>query len=199
MSDLYWIFDNMLSLAMAQPCCDDIAVQYFQFCGWRHVYRLWPGIGDTVRLYTPSDSLGTLPDLGSLTSTVALFRFALRSYIRHFMMSFLIVAVSDMNKWDYCTVIYCLVIWLGKGSEDKRGQAVLCNGPDKSWLYLTPVVCTRQMEVAAMVTAINPAISSTADSLDIAVLQQVLSVVCYDACFVTVIKSFLAIKFITLT
>lgn len=32
------------------------------------------------------------------------------------------------------------------------------------------------MEVAAMVTAINPAISSTADSLDMAVLQQVLSV-----------------------
>jgi len=36
------------------------------------------------------------------------------------------------------------------------------------------------MEVAAMVTAINPAISSTADSLDMAVLQQVLSVVYHD-------------------
>jgi len=66
---------------------------------------------------------------------------------------------------------------LGKGSEDKRGQAVVCTGAVKSWLYLTPVICTRQMEVAAMVTAINPAISSTADSLDMAVLQQVLSVV----------------------
>jgi len=65
---------------------------------------------------------------------------------------------------------------VGKGSEDKRGQAVVYNGPDKSWLYLTPVVCTRHTEVAAMVTSINPAISSTADSLDMAVLQQVLSV-----------------------
>jgi len=66
-------------------------------------------------------------------------------------------------------VCYCL----GKGSEDKRGQTVVCNGPEKSWLYLSPVVCDREMEVAAMVTAINPAISSTADSLDMAVLQQV--------------------------
>jgi len=66
---------------------------------------------------------------------------------------------------------------LGKGSEDKRGQAVVCNGAEKSWLYLTPVISTRQMEVASMVTAINPAISSTADSLDMAVLQQVLSAV----------------------
>jgi len=71
-------------------------------------------------------------------------------------------------------------LFLGKGSEDKRGQAVLCNGPEKSWLYLTPVVCTRQMEVAAMVTAINPAISSTVDSLDMAVLQQVLCIF-YDS------------------
>ena len=63
----------------------------------------------------------------------------------------------------------------GKGSEDKRGQAVVYNGPEKSWLYLAPVVCTRHTEVAAMVTSINPAISSTADSLDMAVLQQVLS------------------------
>jgi len=68
---------------------------------------------------------------------------------------------------------------LGKGSEDKRGQAVVC---EKSWLYLTPVICTRQMEVAAMVTAINPTISSTADSLDMAVLQQVLSVLACNEC-----------------
>ena len=81
---------------------------------------------------------------------------------------------------------------VGKGSEDKRGQAVLCNGPEKSWLYLTPVGCTHQMAVAAMVTAINPAISSTADSLDMAVLQQVLCIV-ITVLELTALKSFLEV------
>ena len=54
------------------------------------------------------------------------------------------------------------------------------------------------MEVAAMVTAINPAISSTADSLDIAVLQQVLSVVYHNIWTVAIVKSFLEIALMSL-
>lgn len=90
-----------------------------------------------------------------------------------------LLSVRCVHKY-YCNCNLCFhdsVMYhclLGKGSEDKRGQPVVYNGTEKSWLYLTPVICTRQMEVAAMVTAINPAISSTADSLDMAVLQQVL-------------------------
>jgi hypothetical protein len=46
---------------------------------------------------------------------------------------------------------------------------------EKAWLYLNgqPVVCTRQMEVAAMVSSINPAISATIDSVEMGALQQV--------------------------
>jgi len=96
--------------------------------------------------------------------------------------------LTKTNTPCFCGFIYFCDFLLGKGSEDKRGQTVVCNGPDKSWLYLSPVVCTRQMEVAAMVTAINPAISSTADSLDMAVLQQVLSFWLYTGASLTVKK-----------
>jgi menin len=68
-----------------------------------------------------------------------------------------------------------LLLCEGKGSEDKRGQPVV-TGAERSWLYATPIVCTRQMEVAAMVTAINPTVNATADCYDIAVLQQVFSI-----------------------
>ena len=36
-----------------------------------------------------------------------------------------------------------------------------------------PVVCTRQMEVTAIVSGINPSISATIDSVELGSLQQV--------------------------
>ena len=65
----------------------------------------------------------------------------------------------------------------GKGNEDKRGQPITEAVTDKAWLYLNghPVICTRQMEVAAMVSSINPAISATIDSVEMGALQQVRS------------------------
>ena len=58
--------------------------------------------------------------------------------------------------------------------EDKRGQPVTAGVLEKSWLYLNgySVVCTREMEVAAMVSSINPAIDSNTDSIELGDLQQ---------------------------
>lgn len=67
------------------------------------------------------------------------------------------------------------MFFAGKGNEDKRGQPITEAVRDKAWLYLNgqPVVCTRQMEAAAMVSSINPAISATIDSVEMGSLQQV--------------------------
>ena len=64
----------------------------------------------------------------------------------------------------------------GKGLEDKRGLPITPGVEEKSWLYLNnhPVVCNRYMEVASLVSAINPAINATMDSLEMAGLQQVI-------------------------
>ena len=66
-------------------------------------------------------------------------------------------------------------ILLGKGNEDKRGQPITESVCSKHWLYLNGygVVCTRQMEVAAIVSGINPSISATIDSVEMGSLQQV--------------------------
>nr|KAG5704266.1 hypothetical protein BaRGS_012554 [Batillaria attramentaria] len=66
------------------------------------------------------------------------------------------------------------VTWHGKGNEDKRGQPITEAVTDKAWLYLNgkPVICTRQMEVASMVSSINPSISATIDSVEMGSLQQ---------------------------
>jgi Menin len=66
-------------------------------------------------------------------------------------------------------------VFLGKGIEDKRGQPVTDAVAHKSWLYLNgnAVVCTRPMELAAMVSGINPSISSTSESVDLATLLEV--------------------------
>jgi len=63
----------------------------------------------------------------------------------------------------------------GKGIEDKRGQPVSAGVACKSWLYLNgnAVICTRHMELAAMVSSINPSISSTSHSTELAAIQQV--------------------------
>ncbi|KAK7104350.1 menin-like [Littorina saxatilis] len=74
------------------------------------------------------------------------------------------------------------VTWHGKGNEDKRGQPITEAVRDKAWLYLNgqPVVCTRQMEAAAMVSSINPAISATIDSVEMGSLQQELLCLLYQ-------------------
>jgi menin len=52
----------------------------------------------------------------------------------------------------------------------------------KSWLYLNgcPVICTREMETAAVVSALNPAINANMDSLEMGRLQQSLLWLLYD-------------------
>ena len=68
------------------------------------------------------------------------------------------------------------VTWHGKGNEDKRGRPVdFDETTAQSWLYLSgyPVKCTRHMEVASMVSSINPTVTNTSDSVELANLQQV--------------------------
>lgn len=74
------------------------------------------------------------------------------------------------------------VTWHGKGNEDKRGQPVDIHKAKTSWLYLAgqPVVCDRHMEVAALVSSINPAVSANVDSVECGVLQQELLWLLYD-------------------
>ncbi|KAJ9585308.1 hypothetical protein L9F63_002893, partial [Diploptera punctata] len=74
------------------------------------------------------------------------------------------------------------VTWHGKGNEDKRGQPVGPGVGSRSWLYVNgcPVICTRPMEVAALVSAINPSLSATSDAMEVALLQQELLWLLYD-------------------
>ncbi|XP_017784683.1 PREDICTED: menin [Nicrophorus vespilloides] len=74
------------------------------------------------------------------------------------------------------------VTWHGKGNEDKRGQEVGKGVDVRSWLYVNnrPVICTRAMEVAALVSAINPSLNATHDAFEVAVLQQELLWLLYD-------------------
>ena len=52
----------------------------------------------------------------------------------------------------------------------------------RSWLYVAgnPVICSRFTEVASLVSSINPGITATTDSLEVASLQQSLLWVLYD-------------------
>ncbi|XP_074663187.1 menin-like [Tubulanus polymorphus] len=74
------------------------------------------------------------------------------------------------------------VTWHGKGLEDKRGQTINDSVSEKSWLYLNgnPVICTRAMEVAAIVSGINPSITANHDSIEMASLQHELLWLLYD-------------------
>ncbi|UYV64350.1 MEN1 [Cordylochernes scorpioides] len=74
------------------------------------------------------------------------------------------------------------VTWHGKGNEDKRGQPILSETQTKSWLYCNghPVHCTRRMEVAALVSSINPSINATTDSIELSLLQRDLLWILYD-------------------
>ncbi|XP_062551686.1 menin [Armigeres subalbatus] len=66
------------------------------------------------------------------------------------------------------------VTWHGKGAEDKRGQSVAAGVESQTWLYVAgnPVVCNRFMEVAAIVSAINPSLTATSACLEVAEMQQ---------------------------
>ncbi|XP_023029830.1 menin 1 [Leptinotarsa decemlineata] len=74
------------------------------------------------------------------------------------------------------------VTWHGKGNEDKRGQEIGKGVSARSWLYVNnkPVVCSRHMEVAALVSAINPSLNSTHDAYEVSLLQQELLWLLYD-------------------
>ncbi|KAI4463981.1 menin [Holotrichia oblita] len=74
------------------------------------------------------------------------------------------------------------VTWHGKGNEDKRGQEIGKGVSARSWLYVNnkPVICTRAMEVAALVSAINPSLNATLDACEVACLQQELLWLLYD-------------------
>lgn len=74
------------------------------------------------------------------------------------------------------------VTWHGKGNEDKRGMEINRGVVSRSWLYVNnkPVVCTRAMEVAALVSAINPSLNATHDACELAMLQQELLWLLYD-------------------
>ncbi|KAK6640164.1 hypothetical protein RUM44_011850 [Polyplax serrata] len=74
------------------------------------------------------------------------------------------------------------VTWHGKGNEDKRGQPIAAGLGSRSWLYVNgcPVICTRSMEVAALVSSINPSLNATSDAIEVALLQQELLWLLYD-------------------
>lgn len=76
----------------------------------------------------------------------------------------------------YTNFQYFLNCKLGKGNEDKRGQSIALSVAEKSWLYLNghSVICDRKMEVSAIVSAINPSINFSTDSIEMGALQQVL-------------------------
>ena len=78
--------------------------------------------------------------------------------------------------------VLCYFLYLGKGNEDKRGQPVDPGIQARSWLYVSgnPVICSRFTEVASLVSSINPSITATIDSLEVASLQQSLLWVLYD-------------------
>ena len=64
---------------------------------------------------------------------------------------------------------------VGKAFEDKRGESVTASRVEKSWLYLNgrSVMCNRHMELAAMVSSINPSATNGADNVLLFTLQQV--------------------------
>ncbi|KAJ3585142.1 hypothetical protein NHX12_013864 [Muraenolepis orangiensis] len=74
------------------------------------------------------------------------------------------------------------VTWHGKGNEDRRGQTITTGVSEKSWLYLkgSYMKCTRNMEVAFMVCAINPSLDLHTDSSELLQLQQKLLWLLYD-------------------
>lgn len=81
-------------------------------------------------------------------------------------------------------IVFCYfqVTWHGKGNEDKRGRSVSDGVSARSWLYVAgkPVICTRVMEVAALVSSINPTLTPTIDVHEVALMQHRLLWLLYD-------------------
>ncbi|XP_004925537.1 menin [Bombyx mori] len=75
------------------------------------------------------------------------------------------------------------VTWHGKGNEDKRGRSVGDGVSARSWLYVAgkPVVCTRVMELAALVSSINTTLTQTVDVHEVAQMQHKLLWLLYDS------------------
>ena len=76
------------------------------------------------------------------------------------------------------------VTWHGKASDALRGQPINAPVPggkaaadETSWLYLRmgrgAVCCDRHTEIAAIVSQMNPSLSSKEDSEEVGDLQQV--------------------------
>jgi len=67
------------------------------------------------------------------------------------------------------------LVCVGKAFEDKRGESVTASKVNKSWLYLNgrSVTCTRHVELAAMVSSINPSTTNGIDNELLSTLQQV--------------------------
>ncbi|XP_047509503.1 menin isoform X2 [Pieris napi] len=75
-----------------------------------------------------------------------------------------------------------MVTWHGKGNEDKRGRSVGDGVLAHSWLYVAgkPVICTRVMELAALVSSVNPTLTPTIDVHEVSLMQYKLLWLLYD-------------------
>ena len=85
------------------------------------------------------------------------------------------VKVLIVCQFFFSSYVFADSFFSGKGNEDKRGQSIALSVAEKSWLYLNgqPVICDRATEIAAMVSAANPSINLTMDSIEMGALQQV--------------------------
>ncbi|XP_072939256.1 menin isoform X2 [Epargyreus clarus] len=92
------------------------------------------------------------------------------------------LATNKFVKMKFPSIEWEEVTWHGKGNEDKRGRAVGDGVLAHSWLYVAgkPVVCTRVMELAALVSSINPALTPTIDVHEVAQMQHKLLWLLYD-------------------
>ncbi|XP_045532460.1 menin isoform X3 [Pieris brassicae] len=74
------------------------------------------------------------------------------------------------------------VTWHGKGNEDKRGRSVGDGVLAHSWLYVAgkPVICTRVMELAALVSSVNSTLTPTIDVHEVSLMQYKLLWLLYD-------------------
>lgn len=93
------------------------------------------------------------------------------------------ILLFQFVKRNFNQILFAFqVTWHGKGSEDKRGQPVSSGIESHSWLYLSgnPVVCDRYMEVAALVSAINPQLNMSSMCQEVEELQKQLLWLLYD-------------------
>ncbi|KAJ2949846.1 hypothetical protein O0L34_g11162 [Tuta absoluta] len=74
------------------------------------------------------------------------------------------------------------VTWHGKGNEDKRGRSVGEGVLARSWLYVAgkPVVCSRAMELAALVSSINATLTASMDVHEVSQMQYRLLWILYE-------------------